>query len=241
MAERVGFEPTCPCGQDAFEAPPLRPLRYLSIYYFARWGPFYIPHLAARSRSPPATALRRSLATAGAFLLRSMGPLSHSPSRCALAVASGDCPPALACNRRRFLTTLDGAPFTFPISLRARGRLRRLPSGARLQPPALSYYARWGPFPFPISLRARGRLRRLPSGARPSTSLRTTLSSSKGRLQPPALSYYARWGPFHIPHLAARSRSPAATALRRSSFDKPQDDPEFIEGSLAAAGAFLLC
>ena len=30
MAERVGFEPTCPCGQDAFEAPPLRPLRYLS-------------------------------------------------------------------------------------------------------------------------------------------------------------------------------------------------------------------
>jgi hypothetical protein len=31
MAERVGFEPTCPCGQDAFEAPPLRPLRYLSV------------------------------------------------------------------------------------------------------------------------------------------------------------------------------------------------------------------
>src|SRR6476659_5687422 len=30
MAERVGFEPTCPFGQDAFEAPPLRPLRYLS-------------------------------------------------------------------------------------------------------------------------------------------------------------------------------------------------------------------
>jgi hypothetical protein len=30
VAERVGFEPTCPCGQDAFEAPPLRPLRYLS-------------------------------------------------------------------------------------------------------------------------------------------------------------------------------------------------------------------
>src|SRR5690606_22182216 len=35
MAERVGFEPTCPFGQDAFEAPPLRPLRYLS----ARVGP----------------------------------------------------------------------------------------------------------------------------------------------------------------------------------------------------------
>src|SRR5262245_28066628 len=31
MAERVGFEPTCPFGQDAFEAPPLRPLRYLSV------------------------------------------------------------------------------------------------------------------------------------------------------------------------------------------------------------------
>jgi hypothetical protein len=31
LAERVGFEPTCPCGQDAFEAPPLRPLRYLSV------------------------------------------------------------------------------------------------------------------------------------------------------------------------------------------------------------------
>ena len=31
LAERVGFEPTCPFGQDAFEAPPLRPLRYLSV------------------------------------------------------------------------------------------------------------------------------------------------------------------------------------------------------------------
>ena len=30
MAERVGFEPTCPFGQHAFEARPLRPLRYLS-------------------------------------------------------------------------------------------------------------------------------------------------------------------------------------------------------------------
>src|SRR3990167_4587389 len=27
--------------QDAFEAPPLRPLRYLSVSYFARWGPFF--------------------------------------------------------------------------------------------------------------------------------------------------------------------------------------------------------
>jgi hypothetical protein len=31
VSERVGFEPTCPFGQDAFEAPPLRPLRYLSV------------------------------------------------------------------------------------------------------------------------------------------------------------------------------------------------------------------
>jgi hypothetical protein len=31
LAERVGFEPTCRFWrQDAFEAPPLRPLRYLS-------------------------------------------------------------------------------------------------------------------------------------------------------------------------------------------------------------------
>jgi hypothetical protein len=36
VAERVGFEPTCPCGQDAFEAPPLRPLRYLSVYWRSR-------------------------------------------------------------------------------------------------------------------------------------------------------------------------------------------------------------
>ena len=82
LAERVGFEPTCPCGQDAFEAPPLRPLRYLSV-----------------------------------------------------------------------ITRSVGAPLTFPTSLRARGPLRGLPSGARLRPQALSCFA-------------RGRLRRLPSGAR---------------------------------------------------------------------------
>jgi hypothetical protein len=45
MAERVGFEPTCPFGQDAFEAPPLRPLRYLSIIQIRSVGPFSIPHL----------------------------------------------------------------------------------------------------------------------------------------------------------------------------------------------------
>jgi hypothetical protein len=39
MAERVGFEPTCPFGQHAFEARPLRPLRYLS----AKVGPCRLP------------------------------------------------------------------------------------------------------------------------------------------------------------------------------------------------------
>jgi transcription elongation factor GreA len=37
----------------------------LSLFNFVRWGPFNIPHLAARSRSPSATSLRRSLAAAG--------------------------------------------------------------------------------------------------------------------------------------------------------------------------------
>jgi hypothetical protein len=73
-------------GQDAFEAPPLRPLRYLSVFHYARWGPLNIPHLAARSRSPSATSLRRSLAAAGAYSLRSVEPLFLSPPRCALAI-----------------------------------------------------------------------------------------------------------------------------------------------------------
>ena len=49
MAERVGFEPTCPCGQDAFEAPPLRPLRYLSVFTTLA---------VSFADSPPALALR---------------------------------------------------------------------------------------------------------------------------------------------------------------------------------------
>ena len=32
MAERVGFEPTCPCGQLDFESSSLRPLRYRSMF-----------------------------------------------------------------------------------------------------------------------------------------------------------------------------------------------------------------
>ena len=31
MAEAVGFEPTCPCGQLLFECSSLQPLRYVSV------------------------------------------------------------------------------------------------------------------------------------------------------------------------------------------------------------------
>src|SRR5205823_9357444 len=51
-------------------------------------------------------------------------------------------------------------PFSFPTSLRARGRPRRLPFGARLRPQAL-FTSLGGPLSFPTSLRARGRPRRL--------------------------------------------------------------------------------
>src|SRR5215510_7572532 len=51
VAERVGFEPTCPFGQDAFEAPPLRPLRYLS----ALSGPRKSQELPSISAFAPAT------------------------------------------------------------------------------------------------------------------------------------------------------------------------------------------
>ena len=47
LAERVGFEPTCPFGQHAFEARPLRPLRYLS----ARVGPRLSPESPIISRT----------------------------------------------------------------------------------------------------------------------------------------------------------------------------------------------
>ena len=44
------------------------------------------------------------------------------------------------------VTSGPDAILTFPTSLRARGRLRRLPSGARLRPQALLHW-RWGPTP----------------------------------------------------------------------------------------------
>ena len=35
MAEAVGFEPTCPCGQLHFECSSLQPLRYASVYKYS--------------------------------------------------------------------------------------------------------------------------------------------------------------------------------------------------------------
>ena len=38
MAEAVGFEPTCPCGQLHFECSSLQPLRYASMYKYSLLG-----------------------------------------------------------------------------------------------------------------------------------------------------------------------------------------------------------
>ena len=38
MAEKVGFEPTCPCGQLHFECSSLQPLRYASMYKYSLLG-----------------------------------------------------------------------------------------------------------------------------------------------------------------------------------------------------------
>ena len=40
MAERVGFEPTEPCGSTDFESASLRPLRYISMLYFQGFAGF---------------------------------------------------------------------------------------------------------------------------------------------------------------------------------------------------------
>ena len=52
MAETVGFEPTCPCGQLDFESSSLRPLRYVSLRCAAllKGGCGRLPHY---SKSPP--------------------------------------------------------------------------------------------------------------------------------------------------------------------------------------------
>src|SRR5262245_5168480 len=60
MAERVGFEPTCRFWrQDAFEAPPLRPLRYLS-------APDSLTNAQKDLPLPP--GCKETLNQAGAFL-----------------------------------------------------------------------------------------------------------------------------------------------------------------------------
>src|SRR6476660_3851012 len=94
---------------------------------FARWGPFDIPHLAARSRSPSATSLRRSLAAAGAdvIIFARWGPVdiphlaarSRSPSATSLRRS-------LAAAGAAVIIFARWGPLTFPTSLRARGRLR---------------------------------------------------------------------------------------------------------------------
>jgi hypothetical protein len=58
------------------------------------WSLFNFSTLAARSRSPSATALRRSLAAAGARVFARVEPLQLLHARCTLAVAFDDRPPA---------------------------------------------------------------------------------------------------------------------------------------------------
>ena len=82
----------------------------MSFLNFARWGPLTFPtslRARGRLRRLPSGARLRPQA-----LLNSArwGPLKPSPPRCALAVAFGDFPPALACGRRRFSTPLGGTP-----------------------------------------------------------------------------------------------------------------------------------
>ena len=48
MAEAVGFEPTCPCGQLHFECSSLQPLRYASMYKYSLFGANHM--ISSRSR-----------------------------------------------------------------------------------------------------------------------------------------------------------------------------------------------
>jgi hypothetical protein len=119
MAERVGFEPTCPCGQDAFEAPPLRPLRYLSVSWRARvaFGDFAPParvsslHYARTPLLAPFRSLSLPL-TAGASR-RSPRARPLKPSRPFVrrlpAVALTKAGPALPlASRRSLASSLSG-------------------------------------------------------------------------------------------------------------------------------------
>ena len=67
MAEREGFEPPCRLPGKTLSRRPRYDHFGTSPLITSLDGPSYIPHLAARSRSPAATALRRSLAAAGAL------------------------------------------------------------------------------------------------------------------------------------------------------------------------------
>ena len=49
MAEAVGFEPTCPCGQLHFECSSLQPLRYASMYKYSLSGTNHMISSAAPS------------------------------------------------------------------------------------------------------------------------------------------------------------------------------------------------
>ena len=49
MAEAVGFEPTCPCGQLHFECSSLQPLRYASMYKYSLLGTNHMISSAAPS------------------------------------------------------------------------------------------------------------------------------------------------------------------------------------------------
>ena len=51
MAEAVGFEPTCPCGQLHFECSSLQPLRYASMHKYSLFRTNHMISSAAPSTS----------------------------------------------------------------------------------------------------------------------------------------------------------------------------------------------
>ena len=121
---------------------------------------------ARRFRGAPVTTtsvpLRLLLRSGQSPSLRARGRLRRLPSgarlrpqalyyyargkapRCALAVAFGDSPPALACGRRRFITTLGAKP----LAARSRSPSAAVPSGAsRCGTQALYYRSARGKAP----------------------------------------------------------------------------------------------
>jgi hypothetical protein len=105
------------CG-DVFSDPGANP--GASIYYFARWGPFDIPHLAARSGRRFATLPSGPRLRPRALLLRSQRPLSHSPPRCdLLRDRFATLPSGPRLRPRALLLRSAAATSTFATSLRA--------------------------------------------------------------------------------------------------------------------------